>query len=215
MRTSKINLVAAAIAVLGVMALLSGCATTAHIKSDITFQQRAKVIAEPVGLYVSQDTRDYVAIGNYSGFSYKVPLGESIEPNAMSSLEKVFKSVRVVDDLKVSGTEGDVPLRIFALEVEDSTQIHLGTFTFSSNEIVLDLLCKAYNRDGQTVWEKKIHTKAKKWSAWGLLGNIAGTHGYISSLRQAGEESLRLSLEELNDSILAEENVIFEEEASK
>jgi len=191
--------------------LLTSCATTVHLKPNMVFRERSEKIQMPIGVYVSLSAKDFIAAGKNLGYTFRVSVGESIEPNARNSLAKIFTRVKVVNDAKELGVEGRPP-NTLDLACDKSSQVHPGMFTFSPNEVVLGLVCKIYNQNGQKVWEKTIHTKAKKWSAWGLLGGIIGSYSYTSSLRRAGDEALRLALDQLNDAILRDRNTLFKED---
>jgi hypothetical protein len=195
--------------------LLSGCATCT-LKSDLAFCKRESKIAQTVGLYISPETKSYIASKSNYGVAYNVPMGKIIGQNAEASLGCIFDKVVVVNGLPgPKGDKNNLNNYTITLEFGPATELHLGAFTFTNNSVSIDLLCAIYNQAGSKIWSKNIVSKASKGSMagkvgvlFGPIGSVAATGGYIGALSRAGEEALRQDLEKLNDA-LAEQKGLF------
>ncbi len=199
-----------------VLLIITGCAgipTRATVSNNIPFADRSEKISKPVGLYISQKTKTYVAkqfVRKDAGLSkdgliFTLDFGQNIEANARRSLEKIFLSVIPLQTMELGS---DKYSHIIQIEIDDQTVFDIGTFAFSEKTVNLYMECKLYNRSGEVLWGEIFNSEAsrsnpKGWLAGGgiLIGGIWGTYARqagLDKLQEAAEENLWANLEMLN-----------------
>lgn len=205
--------------------MFAGCATiptSATVSNKIPFADRDKKISQPIGLYISQKSKTYVAKQfvrkdagmSKSGLVFTLDFGQNFEANSKRSLEKIFPVVIPLQNL-------NFPVRkyshIIQIEIDDRTNFDIGTFAFSKKKVNLYMQCRLY-KSGKVLWQEVFNSEAsrsniKGWLAGGgvLIGGIWGTYARqagLDKLQEAGEESLWANLEMLNTRML-ENQVLF------
>jgi hypothetical protein len=206
--------------------MLTGCTTiptSATVSNKIPFADRDKKISKPIGLYISQKSRTYVArqfVRKDAGMSkdglvFTLDFGQNFEANARRSLEKMFPVVVPLQTMRFASREYS---HIIQIEIDDRTTFDIGTFAFSQKKVNLYMQCKLYNRSGKVLWQEVFNSETsrsniKGWLAGGgvLIGGIWGTYARqagLDKLQEAAEESLWANLEMLNTRML-ENQVLF------
>ncbi len=200
--------------------LLTRCATiptSATVSDEIPFSDREEKISKPIGLYISEKSRTYVAkqfVRKDAGMSedglvFTLDFGQNFEANSKNSLEKVFLDVI---SLQTMDFDSEKYSHIIQIEIDDSTNFNIGTFAFSKKTVNLYMQCKLYDRSGKVVWEELFDSETSRGNVKGLLaggglliGTIWGTYARqagLDKLREAAEESLWANLEMLNTRML-------------
>ena len=189
--------------------LVSGCMRTLTVRTDICFIPRERV-NQDVGLYLSTETKSFVAKGSWGENRYQVLLGQSMESNASKSLSNIFNRVAIV-----SGTgPSDNLHRIMSMEFTKATKVQPAKTVFSDNSATVGILVRAYDRSGNLVWQESVEKNSADSSAKGkglvglaspAMGAAVGISAMSSSLNQAAEDAFRNALEGVNDVILLKE----------
>ena len=183
------------LAITGTILSALGCATTARIDPNLAFAAQEGKIPKKVGLFVGAKVREFVAETNYAWITFRVPLGESLAPNAQRALKQLFADVPLTDSVSArSITERQLD-HIVSIDFGSGTGIDLGVFTFSPNTVAVELIWTAHNRGASKIAEGKERVAASRRSLWGFLGGIIGNYGYMRSLQRAGDAAMQGALE--------------------
>jgi len=78
---------------LSIVVILSGCATTTHVRTDLSFTPKRAKLSKTVLLEVPQETRDYVAEAKYGWQAFRIPVGQGVEANALAAFGSVIEKV--------------------------------------------------------------------------------------------------------------------------
>lgn len=188
--------------ILSAMAILISCSMTSPVRTDIDFKPKSVKVPKSVIIKISPDTKNYVAEADYAGATWRVPVGQALEPNALKAFGTVFE--------EVTAENGTVTIdRMIEMSFGSETGIHLGALTFSENTFIVELKCKIKDSAGKVVWSATTSAEASERSAAGLLGGIAGTYAYRNALGKATDAALEEALQNLVNQIAAEREVIF------
>jgi hypothetical protein len=174
--------------------ILSGCATTTHLRTDLQFAPSPAKLDKTVLLEVPQQTRDYVAQAKYGLETFYIPVGQAVEPNAFAAFSSVVKEVTIERG-------GASPDRTIEVAIAPGTDIQLGTFTFSGNTFKIVLKCDVKAPDGKVVGSDAASAESSKRKAAGFLGGIWGYSAYATVLRDAADDALQQALQKLTEDI--------------
>lgn len=187
---------------------MPGCKTDHRVlmKDTTQFADRSGKIPMVISLYVSPEARQYVIrhrikspFGGDTNVYKELVIGEALVPNASISLGKIFN--RVVVDETVPASQ-----RYYVeLDVDPKTTMDVGKFTMSKKVVDLHLQCQVRTKSGTVLWKKVISSKSVKENPGGwktAYWRPAGTSAANTKLKGAGEESLRICLETLNDELM-------------
>lgn len=183
----------------GLACMCFACTINLPVSKELAFSDRPNKLPHAVGLYLSPETRAYVGKGERNGGTYLVPLGESLESNAVRSLGKIFAKVRVIDGLNQKTPEEKA---VVVITFKPETAVLPGLTTFSENRVVVHLTCQIYRDASTSVWTDTVSGDLSQDSKWGLMGAMVGNMAYNKAFERAGNASLTIALEELNDTLL-------------
>jgi hypothetical protein len=185
------------------VALLTGCATTTHVRTDLAFQAKSAKVPKSVLIEVPADAKNYVAEAKYAMNTWRVPVGQALEPNALRAFGTIIEKVTA----EKGGATAD---RTIELSFDSQTGIRLGAFTFSANTCIVGLKCSIKDSSGKSVWSGTARAEASKSSAIGFLGGIFGNYAYTSSLGKAADAAIAQALQDLANQVESQKNTIFE-----
>lgn len=140
-------------------ALLAGCAHQIIITPDVSqlSGREVKPIAQKVGYYISPADRE-LQVTTPGGGGDKVsyyPYRE-IEPALFKVLSNVFERAYPVaspTDVAALKANGIAYVFVPVIETDSSSE---SVFTWPPTRFRVALACKALDRDGRTVWEKRV-----------------------------------------------------------
>lgn len=191
----------------------AGSLTDATLNTELPFVDRQDRIGGTVGLYVSPDSRTFIArqsVRKDAGMSkqtvdFTCDVGPALVPNALRSLGKTFDRVVEVQD-----PAQPEPRWIVWIDVNPETAIKMGPMTFSKHTVRVVLDCAVLVR-GTQIWSGRLDSTATDSAAAGLLaGGVFAVYARQKSLgamQQAGEESLYVNLETLNERLFENRRV--------
>jgi len=204
--------------------LLFGCFRVypkATLSQDISFVDRNEKIPIPIGLYISPDSRAYSAKQfvkkdagmSDDGYMFSTEIGPYLEPNALRSLGKIFRSVKVLEHDKFPLKESAGVKYLMTLEIDERTFMDVGKFAFSKKRVNIYLQCRLHDAQGKVLLEKVFDSESwrrtgKGFLAAGLFGNYA-REAAKNARKQAGDESLRIDLEALNSLLIEKKQELF------
>lgn len=183
------------------MAVLTGCATTTHVRTDLAFQSKGVKAPKSVLIEVPDAAKNHVAEQKYAMQTYRVPVGQALEPNALRAFATVIE--------KVTAEKGTPTDRTIELAFDAQTAIRLGAFTFSKNTCIIGLKCDIKDSTGKVVWSGSARAEAAKSSALGYLGGIFGSYAYTSSLGKAADAAIAEALQNLVNQVETQKDSIF------
>ena len=184
---------------------LTGCFGLSHynlkVKDDLAFSIRKAKTPARMGIYLDSKTRNYV-IDVDKGTRYTLAIGKSLEINSVKSLKKVFPEAYLVKETVNPKTLMDVIIVRFGPE----TTLDPGKSTISQNVGIIQLECEILKR-GRKVWGTSIKKTSQRGNPLGFCSPLIFLQSAIrankaEALGEAAHESLKASLEELNDQIL-------------
>jgi|GEM_PF-5838778 len=184
------------------MVILTGCATTTHVRTDLAFQSKSAKVPKSVLIEVPDEAKNHVAEKKYAMQTYRVPVGQALEPNALRAFATVIE--------KVTADKGAPTDRTIELSFDSQTAIRLGAFTFSKNTCIIGLKCDIKDSAGKVVWSGTARAEASKSSALGYMGGIFGTYAYTSSLGKAADAAITEALQNLANQVEAQKDSIFQ-----
>jgi len=195
--------------------IFAGCKsfpTSAVVGDNIPFADRDKKISRSIGLYISEQSRNYVASQfkrkdagmSKSGVTFTLDFGKNLETNSKNSLGKVFNNV-VPTERKIyrSGKYS----YLMQIEIDERTKFDIGNFTFSKKKVNLYMNCTLYNGSGKVLWKETFDSESSRYNLKGFLASSpifmrSSRVAAISKLEAAAEESLVANLEMLNTRML-------------
>lgn len=199
------------------LSTLTGCAFTAPITTEMSFSPKITKISKHVLLDIPQDTKDYVAKEAYGGTTWQVPLGQAIEPNALTAFNSVITDVTIKKDAQPVD-------RVIVLSITEGTGIELGPLRVSKNTFKTAIKCDVKMPDGKVVWSKNVYAQSSAQRAGEvvasslipILGIFTGAReistgdtGYTGALLDAANDSLAQALHQLIDEIYKAKDEIF------
>jgi len=179
---------------LSIVVILSGCATTTHVRTDLSFTPKRAKLSKTVLLEVPQETRDYVAEAKYGWQAFRIPVGQGVEANALAAFGSVIEKVTLEKG-------GESPDRTIEVSIAPGTGIRLGTFTFSKNAFKIALKCDVKTPDGKLMWSTNATAEASKRKAAGFLGGPFGYSAYTAALRDAAADAMQQALQKMADDL--------------
>jgi len=185
---------------------ISGCSGDPHRKillsdRDVYSDQQTK--RGKIAVFLSKDTREFIidviGTGMRSGARYTIYAGKALEANAPLSLKKIASNV------SRAGRPGG-PGTVLQIEFGSKTALVPGQANFSASEVTIELVCRLYE-GGRKVLDTKIVKSAKRNSALGFCSPLLIIRkqiieSYDKAIAEAGSESLKQALEELNAQII-------------
>ncbi len=196
----RINLVFLILILLA--AVLAGCSGDPHRKillSDKYVFAEQRSLAGNLKLYLNKNVENYiidvVGTGMRSGARYTIYAGKSLLAGAPLSLKKIARNVVVINKPSSSGS-------VVHLSFGEKTELIPGSANFSESEVTIELVCKIY-KNGKRVFSRSIVKSNRRNSALGFCSPILIIRkqilqSYDDAIGEAGSESLRQALEELN-----------------
>jgi hypothetical protein len=182
---------------------------------------RNEKIPIPIGLYISPDSRAYSAKQfvkkdagmSDDGYMFSTEIGPYLEPNALRSLGKIFRSVKVLEHDKFPLKESAGVKYLMTLEIDERTFMDVGKFAFSKKRVNIYLQCRLHDAQGTVLLEQVFDSESwrrtgKGFLAAGLFGNYA-REAAKNARKQAGDESLRINLEALNSLLIEKKQELF------
>lgn len=195
--------------------IVTGCKSAprdAVVSGDIPFIDREDKISKPIGLYISEKSRNYIAKQfkrkdagmSKSGVYFSIDFGKNLEANSVKSLSKIFQRVIPVNEKKFSGKGYSYLIQI---EIDERTKFDIGNFTFSKKYAYVFMNCTLYNISGKVLWNETINSEASRHNLKGLLGSsplfyTSARVAAINKLQAAAEQSVGANLEMLNTRML-------------
>lgn len=187
-----------------VVILLQGCTHNISVKQDsIMFQDRAEKLPLNVGLFLTEETRNYIVSAKKTD-TYNFMIGEALEASATESLKKVFQTVSVIHDKTNVVTNVD---RIVSIKFGPASKFKIGATVFSETASTVELMCKVFDKEWNLLWEGTSISVTSGTTAGkltlGLLFAPAGDAWLHKRFREMASESLIAALEKLNEQILS------------
>jgi hypothetical protein len=183
----------------------TGCFGLSHynlkVKDDLAFSKREAKKPANMGIYLDSKTRNYV-IDVDKGTRYTLAIGKSLEINSVKSLKKVFPEAYLVKETVNPKRLKDVIIIKFGPE----TTLDPGMSTISQNKGIIQLECEILKR-GRKIWGTSIKKTSQRGNPLGYCSPLIFLQATIrankaEALGEAAHDSLKASLEELNDQIL-------------
>jgi hypothetical protein len=174
--------------------IVSGCATTTHVQTDLKFTSKQAKLSKTVLLEIPQQTRDYVAEKKYAWQAFRIPIGQAVEPNALAAFSSIIEKVTLEKG-------GESPYRLIELSITPETGIRLGAFTFSKNTFKITLKCDVKTPDGKAIWSTIATAESSKRKAAGALGGVFGYSAYTTALQEAANAALKQALQKITDDL--------------
>lgn len=184
------------------LTLFTGCATTTHVRTDLAFQSKDAKIDKSALIVIPVEAKNFVAEKKYAMQTYRVPIGQALEPNALRAFATVIE--------KVTAEKGAPTDRTIELSFDTQTAIRLGAFTFSKNTCIIGLKCDIKDSAGKVVWSGTARAESSKNSVLGYMGGIFGTYAYTSSLGKAADAATTEALQDLANQVEAKKDRIFQ-----
>jgi len=179
----------------------------------VSFADRGGKIPMGISLYVSPEAKQYIIkhrikspFGGDTNVYKELVIGEALVPNASASLAKIFNKV-VVEETVPSSQQYYIELA-----VDPKTTMDVGKFMMSQKVVDLHLQCEVKTKNGKILWKKVISSKSVMENPGGWKAGYwrpAGAKAANTKLQAAGEESLRICLETLNDELLKNRSRLF------
>ncbi|MBI5629859.1 MAG: hypothetical protein HY921_03120 [Elusimicrobia bacterium] len=202
----KLRRFAAPAAMLAMAALSAGCLNNkiAVRQDDAQFAEHSDRLALGVGLYLDEETRNWVHTYKKMGVTYNFALGQALEASAPQALAKSFKQVEVL--ASPDGAAGSE--RIVAIRFGPATNWDFGPVVMAANRATVELLCEVRDGKGKTLWSG---------SAVGQVEKTAGKAAYLPGFNNSWlnkaygrifNEALSTALENLNNALLKERRTL-------
>jgi hypothetical protein len=178
--------------------LFTGCiSTNLAVKSDnpVSFKEREKKLPLSVGFYISNETKKhFIKADGPMGSSYNFLIGEALETNAIESLRKIFPVVSVISNK--TNIPSDIE-RIINIEILPTSNFILGATHFSEQKSKVELGCEIYDSKWNLLWKESSIGQVNR-----STGSLIGKSIQERALGDIVNETLALSLEQLNDKII-------------
>lgn len=188
-----------------VLFVLQGCTSfTIPVKQNsLVFQEREEKIPLNIGVFLSDEVRNYVITERYQGADWNFQIGEALEPSAVTSLQKIFITVSVIHDTHV-GSNID---RIVSLKFGPSSKFQHGWTSWAEHSATVELICEIYDRKWNLLWkgdslETVSGTTGAKEAGAFLITVFASQAVHNKIIGKTMNKSLTAALEQLNDQIL-------------
>jgi hypothetical protein len=186
--------------------LFTGCVSNIAVKGDnlVSFKERGEKLPLSVGLYTNDKTKKYfIKAPGPMGFGYNFLIGEVLETNAIESLKKIFPVLSVISNK--TNISSDIE-RIINIEILPTSNFILGATHFSEQNSIVELGCEIYDSKWNLLWKgSSIGQVNRSTGGAGVAPVLIGPFGAAIQERALGNivnETLALSLEQLNDKIL-------------
>lgn len=185
--------------------MLSGCTTTVHVKNDLAFKPQPEKIQKTVALYISQDTQQFNRSGKHAGGRCIIQFGQSLEPNAESSLRQVFSKVVTLSSKDAQSLSSSGADYLIELQINDDTRVQVGAATFSAHTAIVSLKCIVIEpKDDTLLLEEDI--RVEKEESPGTAGFVPclfiHQRAWERTLQSAVDESMQEALEKVNNLLL-------------
>lgn len=171
---------------------------------DEQFSERTEKLPLNVGLFLKEETRNYIISGKRTGTpTFNFQVGEAFETSVVESLKKVFQSASIVNDRAniMSNIE-----RIVTISFGNASKIWLGRTTFSEHTSEIELNYEVYDNKWNLLWKRTAQSKVGKTAGGSagtqLLFGAFGQAAYNNALGRIVNESLTAALEQMNEQIL-------------
>ena len=184
-------------------AILTGCVSTTRVRTDLAFKAKSERVPNSVLIVVPDAAKNHVAEAIRMMYTWRVPVGQALEPNALRAFATIVENVTS----ERAGAPIDYTIE---LSFDSQTGIRLGTFTFSANTCIVGLKCDIKDATGAVVWTSTARGEASKSNAFGFLGGLLGHYAYNHSLGGAANAAIGEALQKLTDEVEANRHTIFQ-----